>query len=154
MIGGIKLSREIKFRAKSLLTGEWVCGYYYNLPDGLKGKLRHIIVYENKGFGIQTVHEPVDVDTLGQYTGLEDKNDKEIFEGDIVKAHGNDTMFPEEEAFIGEVVYDDTQCCFELRKEVFCEDFEGIAYEACPLHGFFIEVLGNVFENPELLEVV
>ena len=56
--------REIRFRAKRKDTGEWL---YWNLLDGFS--------YPK---------EIIDEDTVGQYTGLKDKNGKEIYEGDIL----------------------------------------------------------------------
>lgn len=98
--------REVKFRGKSLDTGEWVYGGYYNLPDCLKDDLRHIIVYQNAGPGQQTVHEPVDVNTLSEYSEQNDINGDEIYEGMIV--HQISVLIGSSDiGFIGEVkVYD------------------------------------------------
>lgn len=78
--------REIKFRGISKLTNEWVYGYYYNMNTYKNNnELRHIIVYENEGPGNQNEHDPVVGETVGQYTGIKDVEDKKVYEGDIVK---------------------------------------------------------------------
>lgn len=74
--------REILFRGKRIDNGEWVYGQYaYLLNARTKDgePIKHMI-FDGTPFG-----QTVDPSTVGQYTGLTDKNDKKIFEGDILK---------------------------------------------------------------------
>ncbi|NFM47888.1 hypothetical protein FDB72_17465 [Clostridium botulinum] len=139
--------REIKFRGKSLDNNEWVYGGYYNMPDCRKDNPRHIIVYQNNGPGQLTIHEPVNINTLGQYTGLKDKNRKEIYEGDRLHIEIKDKTIKNKIIVSDNEVVEYKDCKFGVVWG-WHRDFTG-------LDGFYnttFEVIGNVYEDSKLLQ--
>ena len=127
--------REIKFRGKSIETGEWIYGYYVYTND------RHRIIYEDyEGFYCE---EEVDPETVGEYISLKDKAGREIYEGDLLTDYG--------EAPPLYVEYSEKHGAF-----CFVDKFDpsGTVYYT-PLMIYYeqMEVIGNIYDNPELLEV-
>ena len=122
---------EILFRGKRLDNGEWVEGYFVNLWLMHYQKHQPIITDNN------AVSYDVDPSTVGQYTGLCDKNGKKIFEGDIMAftAYGFD--------YVGTVEFADGSF------SVMCEHASPFLDQAVSKHGAYI--IGNMHDNPELL---
>lgn len=140
--------RTIKFRSKRLTDGKWVHGDLIHVDKGL------VNIWTNDAFGnnpedVDEYGEEVRVDpcTVGQYTGLHDKNGKEIYEDDIVKASLLDPIFSD----VIPNAFDYATICFyngafavayrEGRHKIYLQDL----YDK-------IEVVGNIHDNPELLE--
>lgn len=136
--------REILFKAKRLDNGEWVEG---NLITNEKNESKKYIGYIfDERNGVIEDFDIVEVipDTICQYTGLTDKNGKKIWENDILCGH-LDEEYPENITY-EKVFWDVSGFC---TKEECSVDIEPLDewYEQ------YFEVCGNVFDNPELLEV-
>lgn len=134
------MNREILFKAKRKDGGKWVEGYYEKRFD-VDGSEQHFIFWSKS----YTVWEYAEIaqDTLCQYTGLTDKNGKKIWENDICEMVYNGVVY------VYVVVWDKTELDFKGTngKENYGRNFE---YLGCCEE---IEVIGNIFDNPELLEV-
>lgn len=133
--------REILFRGKRVDNGEWVYGTY-----GRHTSFDAMIIdrpyLDSNGDLTALNFWTVNPETVGQFTGLTDKNGNRIFEGDILKAiwqHLSNT-----DTVIGIVKYDDAAFILETDDHyLFFED--NIFSDEC-------EVVGNIHDNPELLE--
>ena len=133
--------REILFRGKTK-NGEWKIG---DLIIEWYGETPYIHWFEYSSLALSR-EEKVIPETVGQFTGLTDKNGKKIFEGDIVKAIEREHDEDENPiVVIGKMIFDD--CCFGLKaKKVF--DFYAPIWD----ENIELEVIGNVYDNPELLK--
>ena len=121
--------REILFRGKSKTTGEW---FYGNLfVEDAKGRT-HVGITTKACFNI-------DPETVGQYTGMTDKNGTKSFEGDIIRESykGHERIY--------HVFWDDDYFAFRAKGE----DITYYLDEISPSH---CEVIDNIHDNKELLK--
>lgn len=146
------MDREILFRGRRLDNGEWVEGsymeHYYSSRFGCVSA-----IFTNDDVLCKTYRIPVDPSTVGQYTGLTDKNGKKIFEGDIIKTHYANAKKCD---FVEQVVFDGGRFCGLYQR--------GGAKQWAPLpsgtphiaqdksvYMDWCEVIGSVHDNPELI---
>lgn len=149
--------REVLYRGKRVDNGEWVYGYYYKIPappvcfkeDKKVVQDKHFIILEHPnyvpdwGMPRKMVQVEVEPETVGQFTSTPDKNGKKIFEGDICGCFCNTQVFIVE----------------------YCKDRCGYFFDDCIESGGCdpapeclgnlrdtIEVIGNIYDNPDLLE--
>lgn len=135
------MNREIKFRGKSI--DEWVYGMLCKVNEGdtEHGEpIKYKIQTDEKEYGEYVNCFITDENTIGQYTGLHDKNGKEIYEGDIV--------VDKEDEVMGEITWNEEEASF-----YFSILYENGTYEEEKLNDWasVLEVIGNIYDNPELL---
>ena len=139
--------REILFRAKRIDNGEWATGSYHHQTDYYGDPCdKHYIIdgtaTDMEGYG---EHYEIDPKTLCQYTGKTDETGKKIYDKDIVgfiDLTSTESGYSEHSC-VGEVVWGKEECCFHVTNRLSAESWEVL--DEC-------KVVGNVFDNPELLE--
>lgn len=125
------MNREIKFRGKSLHTGLWHYGDLMQIKDAC-------YIKEPLTAGFFT-----DPETIGQFTGLHDKNGKMIYQHDIIQLQGKENKY---------------NCLVDwnINLGAWCLSIENKCLGVKPLGEWIREdsfiVIGNIFDNPELLE--
>lgn len=137
--------REILFRGKSVPRGEWVYGFYAACKPRLSDSNRCVIQPVDER-GVPEVLVNVDPYTVGQYTGLCDKNGKKIFEGDIVEGAVHSAWSHRIQRCV--VAYG--RDGFECRHHA-----DGLYSEYFTYRVMFsrsVEVIGNIHDSPELLK--
>lgn len=158
--------REILFRGKAInrdkgehttnyKNGEWVYGLITKLYDDNFLNLPAEMINEDGITGIE-----IDYKTIGQYTGLTDKNGKKVFEGDIIKAEFKPQNYKEPPYAIGNVVFENGT--FKIAVSVSKNRSEYKTFENENIRSFSIEhnfldrhyvleVIGNINDSPKLL---
>jgi uncharacterized phage protein (TIGR01671 family) len=118
------MKREIEFRGKSLRKNEWIFGNIH-VPHDPFDKLS---MWDSQGLQVEVKSE-----TVGQFTGLTDKNRVKIFEDDIVKGDFENRLF--------KVIFMGSAFVIQYRTG-----------ETAHIYGHALEVIGNIYDNPELLK--
>lgn len=142
--------REILFRGK-IFDNEWVEGLLVWIDHNDETALIRVIGKDGVGY----FDFLVDFETVGQFTGLTDKNGKKIFEGDIVRTHYANAL---KAVFVETVVFDGGKFCATSTNEG-CKTtaalWDGVPRLAIDKSVYMdeVEVIGNIQDNPELLEV-
>lgn len=142
------MNREIKFRGKMIPENEWIFGTILRIPAppvcfGKSETDKYYIQFPDPRYipdwnmPYKMVQGEVNPDTIGQYTGLHDKNGKEIYEGDIVKIKYRDED-------IGKVIYEHNG--FSIDVTNMNKNYGRVSFV-----NNFMEVIGNIYDNPELL---
>lgn len=144
---------EILFRGKCTDTGEWLMGdLIRSQPNGLGERVPFIGKMEIYCFNLEA--DEVIPGTIGQFTGLTDKNGMRIFEGDILAA-----KYPEQTRSVpgvvkfGEFVDVDSADTYHYLGWHIEVLGSSISILEPSSDGIEIEVIGNIHDNPEMLEV-
>lgn len=127
--------RTIKFRGKSLDGKEW---YHGDLEYNRVGNIARIHTYDKDGYYIRQYY--VNPNTVGQFTGLQDKNGKDIYEGDII-------CFVDGLKRVNDEWIDN--------KHIYEVEYSGAAFRG--ILGLSectdaVEIIGNIYDNPDLLK--
>lgn len=155
--------KEVVFRGKAKATGKWAYG---SLVHGIDPREESYIVICRKldddadELHYERIFMAVDPETVGQYTGKTDKNGKRVYEGDIVRQtfegynHGSQTWYEEYDGFdIGAVTFTGCGTFIKPIRGELNRNMEPQDWKPCKkrLISYRAEVIGNIFDNPELL---
>lgn len=127
--------REILFRGKRKDNGKWAYKYLYIRNDG-----QYEISFYSKYFDFERFTYDVIPETVGQYIGLTDKNGKKIFEGDILKNIESDEII--------DICYSGCSFRYSYNNSIYGYGVDDIK-EGLLTDEF--EIIGNIYDNPELL---
>ena len=143
------MNREILFKAKRKYSGEWVEGFVFEFKGEfyiMEMTQTFMTAYYSEesvvDFNMRAIE--IDPDTICQYTGLTDKNGKKIWENDILKAN-LDESYPEDITYI-KILWNECGFCVN-------ENYSTDIWTLEKWDAEHFQVCGNIFDNPDLLEV-
>lgn len=142
------MNREILFKAKRIDNGEWVEGYYAYCR-----KRHYILPVLNKAIGFDEREDEwveIDPETLCEYTGLMDKDGRKIWENDIVNCWtcidiGDFANYRVEIGYV-EMNYGSFGL-HRIQDDTYYRSFKDY------FEGYNLHIIGNIFDNPGMLEV-
>lgn len=150
--------REIKFRGRNY-DGIWMYGYLIPTPKPqIHLDNEHCVCECPQVISkVDIVHYEVEENTIGQYTGLKDKNGKEIYEGDILRSNEYPFNCDGVDNYYAEIVWVDNVCGFyRVTHKKPNSTVSGISHGNCsPLVEEDIEsfeIIGNIHDNPKLIK--
>lgn len=135
------MNREIKFRGKRLANDEWCYGSLLVWANG------ECTILEKSDSSNAVWKREIDPNTVGQFTGLCDENDKEIYEGDILTCIGQ-REDNKGRKYIRKVLFENGSFCMSVPEY----NVANSLYSHVVNGTLNWEVIGNIYDNKELLE--
>lgn len=131
--------RIIKFRGYNKKNSQWLYGFY------LQNRGEHFVCPDELATGKSWEDYEVDTTSVGQFTGLFDKKEQPIYEGDIVEATSLRSQ-DNRRKMLAQIVYDEELVCFAFKTS------DRLRHINTSLPDIDVDIVGNIYDNPEILK--